>query len=486
MRKGSDIRGLNIIAFDTGEQFEKAIDLVLDRQANNVLALLTDEAGWFSNANIIPFRDIKTIGQDAIIVTTKDVEIGASQLPEIEEILNEENSLTRTKLMTTDGRDLGQIVDIYFDEQTGKVDGYEVSGGIFADAYSGRSFVPAYQTLTIGNDVAFVPPEVADMMEEQVGGIKAAAQSAGESISTAATTAGASLSDATRSATAAVSNRLVDPAEQRAFAVGKVAQTDVKTPEDLLIVAEGQTITETAVATAEQHNMLDAMYRAAGGSLTDNLRETVSSRVAGARETVTSTVGGAAAAQTVDEAKGRRVQRAVRNADGLIIAAAGQIVTDPVIERARLYNREAELMDATGLTASDAARARASGAAASAGETLRSGATQVGATATGLLDRAREKISELQDSASQASEERQINNALGRPVNRVILDRQDNVILNVGELITHKAVDEARSAGVLDVLLSSVYEKEPELTTDDLRAPTEGDASLEHQNKTNL
>jgi sporulation protein YlmC with PRC-barrel domain len=377
--------------------------------------------------------------------------------------------------MTTDGRDLGQIVDLYFDEQTGKVEGYEVSGGIFADAYSGRSFVPAYQTLTIGNDVAFVPPEVADMMEEQVGGIKAAAQSATESVSTAASTAGSSLSSATRSATAAVTNRIVDPAEQRTFAVGKVAQSDVETPDGLLIVAAGQTITEQAVASAEQHNLLDALYRAAGGSVTSNLRESVSS-----------TVNSAAASRTVEQARGRRVQQAVRNDDGLIIAAPGQIVTEQVIERARMYNREAELMDAVGLTAGEAARSSAGGVATSATESLRSGATQVSATASGLLDRARERISELRDSAAQEAEERRINNALGRPVNRVILDQQDNVILNVGELITHKAVQESRAAGVLEVLLSSVYDKEPELTTDDLRAPMEGDASLEHQQKTNL
>ncbi len=486
MRKGSDIIGLNVVAFDTGEQFEKVIDLIFDRQANNLLALLTDESGWFSSANIIPFRDVKTIGPDAIIVSTKDVEIDAGQMPEIEEILQEENKLRRVKLMTTDGRDLGQINDLYVDEQSGKVEGYEVSGGIFADAYSGRSFVPAYQTLTIGDDVAFVPPEVADMMEEQVGGIKAAAATAGSSISSAATTATTAVSDATRNATAAVSNRLVDPAEQRTFAVGKTAQNDVRTPDNLLIVSEGQTITQQAVASAEEHNLLDALYRAAGGSLTSNLRETVSSTVSNARETVTSSVGSVAAARTVDQARGRRVQRAVRNADGLIIAAAGQIVTEAVIERARTYNRESELMDAVGLTAGEAARSSVSGTATSATDTLRTGATQVSATASGLLDRAREKISELRDSAAQEAEERRINNALGRPTNRAILDRQDNVILNVGELITHRAVDEARASGVLEVLLSSVYDKEPELTTDDLRAPTEGDASLEHQQKTGL
>ncbi|MDQ5852218.1 MAG: photosystem reaction center subunit H, partial [Chloroflexota bacterium] len=64
---------------------------------------------------------------------------------------------------------------------------------------------------------------------------------------------------------------------------------------------------------------------------------------------------------------------------------------------------------------------------------------------------------------------------------RVILDPQDNVILNVGELITHQAVERARQAGVLDMLLSSVYEKDPEISPEELRAPEPGEASLEQQ-----
>jgi uncharacterized protein YrrD len=71
------------------------------------------------------------------------------------------------------------VVDLYFDEHTGNIEGYEVSGGLFADAYSGRSFVPALQTLKIGRDVAFVPTQTAQLMEEQVGGFKAAMQTVG-------------------------------------------------------------------------------------------------------------------------------------------------------------------------------------------------------------------------------------------------------------------------------------------------------------------
>ena len=67
---------------------------------------------------------------------------------------------------------------------------------------------------------------------------------------------------------------------------------------------------------------------------------------------------------------------------------------------------------------------------------------------------------------------------MGRPVTRVILDRQDQVILNVGELITHQAIAVSREAEVLEVLLDSVYTETPTLSLDDVRAPESGKAAL--------
>jgi hypothetical protein len=52
------------------------------------------------------------------------------------------------------------------------------------------------------------------------------------------------------------------------------------------------------------------------------------------------------------------------------------------------------------------------------------------------------------------------------------------VILNVGDLITHQALEQARQANVLDVMLSSVYSQTPEFSKAELRAPEPGMAAL--------
>lgn len=361
--------------------------------------------GWFSEAKVVPFQNVQAIGPDGVIVPSKESVVIADTEPAIKGVLEHKNVLKGTKIMTTDGRDLGTMVDLYFDEHTGAVEGYEASGGLFADAATGRSFVPAPQTLKIGQDVAFVPPETADIIEEQVGGMQGALQEAGE----------------------------------------KVQETAQKTTEKL------QEKTETA-----GQKLQEASQRA-------------SEKLDRATTAVGEKANGAVAAATVDQTKGRRVRRAVRTDQGRIIVPEGQIVTDVVIERVRVHDKEQELLDAVGVERGEAARASASGAKSAASAQLGATAQQAKQGVSDLLGRAKAKVAEIQERTTKGTEEFDIKRALGRPVTRVILDRQDNVILNVGELITNEAVERSRQVGVLDILLSSVYDKKPELSTEDLR-----------------
>jgi uncharacterized protein YrrD len=456
MRKGRDLIGKPVVAYDSGEKIESIMDLIFDQNENRLLGFLIDDGGWFSNAKVLPLNQIQAIGLDAVIVADQDAVKPSSSFPDIHRVLERNNVLKGTQIMTLDGRDLGTMVDLYFDDQTGMVEGYEVSGGLFADTYSGRSFVPAPQTLKIGEDVAFVPSEIADLMEKQVGGIKAAVQTATEKVQETAQVAGTKLQDAGRIATTQLANAIIDPAEQKSFVVGKVAQTTVKAPEGGDLVTEGEVITLESANSAEYLHVLDELYHSAGGSLTSKLGEHLDNRVA---------------TLTVEQAEAKRVRQTVYTSEGHIIAAAGQIVTPQVIERAKAHHQESELLEAVGLSNRSAAKAQADTLLSTTGEQLQRGTSN-------LWEKVKETASDLQGRSTQAIEERRIKGALGRPTTRVILDRSDQVILNVGELITHEAIACAREADVLDQLLSSVYSETPQLSMQELRAPEPGRAAL--------
>ncbi len=586
MRKGSDLLGKVIVTYDTGEKIERVQDLIFDETSNRLLGLLVSEGGLLRQARVVPFSKLQAIGPNAVIVPSKSAVTTARSVPEIRAILKRNNILRGTRIFTVNGRDLGTIIDLYFDDQTGAIEGYEVSGGLFADAYSGRSFVPASHALKIGEDVAFVPVETAELMQEQVGGFRKAVQTASDSLQTTTAAAGKKVQEATnalqtttaeaskrlqeaaqmaterlqqttetagqrwqdlnQAAIASLTNAIVDPAKQKAFVIGKTADRDVFAPDGTLLVMQGQPVTAVIAEEAERLGALDRLYRATDGQLADEIQrqwqETANQTRANLQEiasltdekmqqaarqaslmltnaivdpdeqmalvvdrpvdrdvrnpdgtlliakgqTVTPAIAevarqqgildqlfratagslvaelsrrtnNALASRLLSQTQGRRVHRTVQTSDGFIVAAAGQIVTPQVIERARAYQQEQVLLSAVGLTPAEATRVNVNQTLLKTSDQLADEMTQFRESASVLVEVLKQRWEQLRQQAIRMWEEHRIKRALGRPVNRIILDREDNVILKPGDIITHHAIEQARKADVIDILFSSVH-----------------------------
>ena len=170
------------------------------------------------------------------------------------DVLDSKISLIGMTLLTTDGQDLGKIADVYFDEQTGRVEGYEATGGLFSDLSNGRTFVPAPDDVQIGTDTAIVPLSVAAAMQEQEpGGLKGALSSAGDSIKGVYE----NIADATKE-------------RQKEYAIGKTAGGDITLDDGTVIVSKGDTITAEQAERAEENGKLTALATAAtGGAISD-------------------------------------------------------------------------------------------------------------------------------------------------------------------------------------------------------------------------
>lgn len=306
MQKGSDLIGKQVVFFETGEKKHKVQDLIFDPSTNTILGLVVDTGGWFSNARVLPLEYVQSIGEDAVIIQNETGIINAEDDPKIAQIMSAKNVLKGTRVMSEDGKDLGKLVDVYFDESSGKVTHFEVSGGILADTYNGRSFIPADEALKVGEDVVFVSAAAAQAAMDKIGGLRATAQEAKESVQEYA------------------------------------QQTEEKYQEKYLPEYEDAKVEAQGTATQVKEEVKESF-------------------------------------QEVKE-------------------KAGQ-----------------------------------------------------------AWDQLKDKTSEWQEKASREVETSRIEQALGRPVNRVILDPNDQVILDVGQLITNRAIQDAREAGVLDMLLNSVY-----------------------------
>ncbi len=555
MRKGKSLIGEKVISEVDGTDMGRVKDLVFDHDSNQVLALLMSEKDLFGliDAQIIPWSQIAHIGPDAITVVSSNSRIKAGEDSRVKSIMNRNTALSGTRVYTTDGKDLGTLADTYINDQTGHIDGYEISGGFVSDTMTGKRFLPSDHDLTLGKDVALVEPIAAQVLEEQKtnepGGLGATTQSIGEKVSGAYESAAASVSTAYDSTKEKLGDTYANIAQasvekQKEFVIGKVAGRDVFLPEtnelnqgassessgaialgttaetgagsatvqdsiaqenlnpgapdlDLsssgevvdkkLLVRQGETITADHAEWATTAGILaqlvaSAVAGAAGESLAAG-KEKVSGVVASG-STHAEGMGADLQQRAEQAAIGKTAAREVVAPDGSILVAEGQIVSQGILDQARVFGKEKEVVGVAGLGAASTATQNASQAAQNAGHT-------VGEAATNLWESAKQKVSELTQVAQdkkaeydESSEQSKINHALGRPTTRVILDTNDNVILNTGDIITHAAVNTSREAGVLDVLLTSVHDGYPDISPEMLRVDGTGEAALSGQRET--
>ena len=498
MRKGHSITGLQVLALDTAADLGKVLDLVFDHDADECLGILLRESSMFHAAQVVPWSEIRAIGKDAVMVESENSAIAPGDDARLRAVMEGDAHLSGTKILTETGDELGSFADIYLDENTGRVIGYETSGGLVSDTMSGKRYIPAAKTgdLHVGNDVLMVAPRTAAEFERQAqeepGGLKGAFNSASEKVSdTYSNVADASVE------------------KQKEFVVGKEAGRDVFLPapsgkamqtinEDQalvkaddsnldhgpLLVAKGAIITAEQAETATNAGILGALVTAAGGGVAGGLVGSAQEKLGNAQSGAKDRLGDAqnSASERGSETQENLLQKAVGQpagtdvnlSDGSTLVAAGMTITQEIVDGSKIVGKENEIIASAGLgTASLKAQDTYTVAADKAGDAW----DAVKNKTAELTGSAKEKKSDLDD----AAQKRKINHALGRPITRIVLAQDDTVILNTGDIITHKAIRMGRDNGVMDVILDSVYDEAPEITPEMARATQPGAAALPSQ-----
>ncbi|GAB4454516.1 MAG: hypothetical protein Kow00120_24340 [Anaerolineae bacterium] len=189
MLKGNDIVGKPVLDSNDRQPIKKVEELIFDPYHSQVLGFLLHKGGWAGGALALLWPNVLAVSPEAVIARSGDLIVEARWTVEIKQVLEVNERLMGRRMATTDGRDLGTVTDLFFDPQTGAIEGYEVAGGAFADsdfaAPSTRTFAPAPPQLTIEADAALVPPVVAQRMEERADAARARRAGCGEALEAA-------------------------------------------------------------------------------------------------------------------------------------------------------------------------------------------------------------------------------------------------------------------------------------------------------------
>ena len=159
MLMASDVIGRQITVRDGGQNVGRIRDLVVDPAGREVMGIVLAD-GMFAASRVVPWKAVQAFGPDSVVIDVVGSVVKAAEIPDIKAALGKKTKIKGLKLLTTAGKELGKIVDFTFDETNGSISGYDLSGGLFSDAFEGAPFLPTPQSIELGKDVAFVAPEV--------------------------------------------------------------------------------------------------------------------------------------------------------------------------------------------------------------------------------------------------------------------------------------------------------------------------------------
>ncbi len=163
------VKGLKIMSLKQGKKIDEADKILYDSDTHRIKAITV--AG--GDIRLILFEDVKSIGNDALMVESEESIRNLSSAGEkIERMVKDNVYLIGTTVMTEDGVELGKIADFTFDAMTGKVEEVEISQGPIKDVQSGRKKVAGNDIVTIGKNTTIVKHYIDEKLaEEKEGGL---------------------------------------------------------------------------------------------------------------------------------------------------------------------------------------------------------------------------------------------------------------------------------------------------------------------------
>lgn len=152
MRTFSALKGLSVFLIKSVEEIGKVLDLAI--HDNKIIGVIIDKKGWLNHHLYLPIWDIHSFGVDALMIENHDK---LSQLSKQDYLFASGKQRIRGKaLLTTEGEKLGIVEDVYFEEDSGKIVGYEVTDGLIADIKEGKRLIKTNTPLKIGEDVLVI------------------------------------------------------------------------------------------------------------------------------------------------------------------------------------------------------------------------------------------------------------------------------------------------------------------------------------------
>jgi len=250
LKKSADYIGLSVVSIDAGTELGVISRLVVDPGNRKVIGAAVQGA-WYEAPRFLPYRSIRSVGKDAVMVDKESCLVSFTRLDELEPVLRADVQIKGATVLNSSGTKVGTIEEYEVDEASGNIAGYQL-----AEAETGRRVIPAEQVLTLGRQLVIIS-ESAD--------VRAAREAAASSTPSPRPVAPSKPSSQPEpSGEEAKGLEEIFRQRQEGFVIGKKAARTVKGDDGQVLVEAGQEITQETVKRAKEAGKLAELLYSVG------------------------------------------------------------------------------------------------------------------------------------------------------------------------------------------------------------------------------
>jgi uncharacterized protein YrrD len=116
---------------------------------------------------ILPIERVKAVGARIVLISQAADTSRSGALSNGTSIGDDEFFAKQIEILTDDGRDLGTIVDVFIDTESGEIVGYATKNSDYKAQWGSELYVPMLQEIKVGKEILFVPATTVEHMREQ-------------------------------------------------------------------------------------------------------------------------------------------------------------------------------------------------------------------------------------------------------------------------------------------------------------------------------
>lgn len=154
MKKSVEIIGLPVISITEGRELGMSKTLLIDAKNGTIAAITIEDEDWYRGVKLLPYSSVIAIGEDAVTVTNSENILTLEDAGDYEAMMDANIKIIGTKAITKSGTIQGKVVEIYVGDN-GKIEKCEIEGrdGSLSEISSDQISIFGKQVTVIDSDL---------------------------------------------------------------------------------------------------------------------------------------------------------------------------------------------------------------------------------------------------------------------------------------------------------------------------------------------